>query len=54
MISAMYLAVANGMAFDACLYETISAIATVGLTTGITPALGTVSHLILIGNLNSQ
>ena len=31
-----------------CLFETASAIGTVGLTMGITPALGTVSHLILI------
>lgn len=48
MACAMILSVANGMAFDVCLYETISAIATVGLTTGITPVLGPVSHLILI------
>lgn len=31
-----------------CLFETASAIGTVGLTLGITPKLGTVSHLILI------
>ena len=31
-----------------CLFETASAIGTVGLSMGITPALGTASHLILI------
>ena len=32
----------------ACLFETASAIGTVGLTLGITPSLGAVSRLILI------
>ncbi len=32
-----------------CLFESASAIGTVGLTLGITPALGTVSRIILIG-----
>ena len=32
-----------------CLFETASAIGTVGLTLGITPHLGTASHLVLIG-----
>ena len=31
-----------------CLFETASAIGTVGLTLGITPGLGTLSRLILI------
>ena len=31
-----------------CLFETASAIGTVGLTLGITPSLGTASHIILI------
>lgn len=31
-----------------CLYETASAIGTAGLTLGITPSLGTISHIILI------
>ena len=47
-VSALYLSVTNGLNFMACIYETISAIATVGLTTGITPQLGMVSQLILI------
>jgi len=45
---AMYLSVANGLPFMDCIYETISAIATVGLTTGITPSLTAVSQVILI------
>jgi trk system potassium uptake protein TrkH len=31
-----------------CIFETASAIGTVGLSMGITPSLGTVSHLLLI------
>ena len=31
-----------------CLYESASAIGTVGLTLGITPTLGTVSRIVLI------
>ena len=46
--SAMYLSVANGLDFMDCIYETVSAIATVGLTTGITPGLSAVSQVILI------
>lgn len=46
--SAMFLSVANDLPFMACIYETISAIATVGLTTGITASLGVTSQLILI------
>ena len=45
---AMVLSMVDGLDFENCIYETISAIATVGLTTGITPQLGLVSHLILI------
>lgn len=37
-----------GVSFADALYETTSAIATVGLTTGITPSLGTVPKLLLI------
>lgn len=46
--SAVCLSVANGLDFSDCIYETVSAIATVGLTTGITPQLNAMSHLILI------
>ncbi len=38
----------DGIAIDKCIFETASAIGTVGLTTGITPELGTLSHFILI------
>jgi len=44
----LILSAMNGLAFEDCLYETISAIATVGLSTGITPQLNTVSQFILI------
>ena len=46
--SAMFLSVSNGLPFRACIYETISAIATVGLTTGITSALNAASQIIVI------
>ena len=38
----------EGVPLSAALFETASAIGTVGLTLGITPDLGTASHLILI------
>ncbi|MBR0130612.1 MAG: Trk family potassium uptake protein [Firmicutes bacterium] len=38
----------EGLPLGACLYETASAIGTVGLTTGITPGLSTASGLILV------
>lgn len=46
--SGLFLSVANGLSFRDCLYEAISAIATVGLSTGITPLLGPVSKVLLI------
>ncbi len=45
---AMYLSIANDLAFMDCIYETISAIATVGLSTGITGGLDVISKVILI------
>lgn len=39
----------EGLPVLICLFETASAIGTVGLTLGITPELGTISRLILIG-----
>lgn len=45
---AMFLSVSNGLPFMDCIYEAISAIATVGLTTGITPGLNVASQLLLI------
>ncbi len=38
----------EGLSLLACLYETASAVGTVGLTLGITPGLGTISKIILI------
>ncbi len=46
--SSVVISATNGLDFGPCLYETISAIATVGLTTGITPDLNILSQLILI------
>lgn len=46
--SAVVLSVSGGVGMRESFYETVSAIATVGLSTGITPQLGALSHLILI------
>ena len=45
---AIYLSAANGLAFADCIYETISAIATVGLSTGLTASVDVISKLLLI------
>ena len=42
------ISTAESLPFGTCMYETASAIGTVGLSMGITPALGPVSHLVLI------
>ncbi len=42
------ISLAEGLPFDVCLFETASAIGTVGLTTGITPSLGIASQIILM------
>ena len=47
--SAMVISLVEGLPVLTCMYETASAVATVGLTLGITPQLGTISKLILIG-----
>lgn len=46
--AAMILSWIEGLPILTCMYETASAVATVGLTLGITPTLSTVSKLILI------
>ncbi len=46
---AFVISVAEGLPFEACVFETASAIGTVGLSLGITPALGAVSRAVLIG-----
>ncbi|MBR2366956.1 MAG: Trk family potassium uptake protein [Oscillospiraceae bacterium] len=45
---AVAISVAEGLPFGACLYETASAIGTVGLTLGITPQLGMLSQCVLM------
>lgn len=45
---ALVICMAEGISFSACLYETASAVGTVGLTLGITPGLGILSQSILM------
>lgn len=45
---ALVISVAEGLPMGTCLFETASAIGTVGLTLGITPQLGIVSQVVLI------
>ena len=45
---AVVISVAEGLPFSTCLYETASAIGTVGLTLGITPQLGMLSQCVLM------
>ena len=45
---AVFLSATNGFPFIASLFETASALGTVGLTTGITPTLNTASRILLI------
>ena len=44
----MVISLVEGLPMKACLFETASAVGTVGLTLGITPSLGLFSHIILI------
>lgn len=48
LAGAMAICEWDGVPLSAALYETASAIATVGLTVGITPGLGLASHLVLM------
>lgn len=48
MIGAAVISMADGLPIGACIFETVSAIGTVGLSLGITPSLSLVSHIILI------
>lgn len=45
---AIIISIVEGLPFMACLFETASAVGTVGLTLGLTPGLGILSKLILI------
>ncbi len=47
-IGGIIISTAEGMPLSACLYETVSAVGTVGLTLGVTPQLSVLSQLILI------
>ncbi len=49
LLSAFLISVREGLAFETCLFETVSAIGTVGLSLGITPTLGLLSQGILAG-----
>lgn len=46
--ASLVLSASNGLPMVDCIFETISAIATVGLSTGITPLLNEISQIILI------
>ena len=46
---ALVISIYEGLPFSSCLFETASAVATVGLTLGLTPHLHILSQLILIG-----
>jgi len=48
LCSAMGISILEGIPFEGAFYECISAIATVGLSLGLTPGLGAVSRLLLI------
>ncbi len=48
LVGAMILSATNGLALGDCLYESISAICTVGLSTGITAGLNLGSKILLI------
>jgi len=45
---AVVISLAEGLPFATCLFETASAVGTVGLTLGITPSLGVVSQAVLM------
>ncbi len=45
---ALVISTAEGLPMSVCLYETASAVATVGLTLGVTPGLGILSQAVLI------
>ena len=48
LTGAAVISACEGLPFDACLFETGSAVATVGLSLGLTPGLGLVSRIILM------
>ncbi len=48
LIGAAVISIADNLPIGTCIFETVSAIGTVGLSLGITPSLSLSSHLILI------
>lgn len=48
-LGALFISVREGLPIGTCVFETASAIGTVGLSMGITSSLGFASHLVLIG-----
>ncbi len=48
IIGAIIISIADNMPMSDCMFETASAIGTVGLTVGITPSLGILSQMVLI------
>ena len=48
ILAALIISFIEKQPFENCAFETISAIATVGLSLGLTPGLGRISHIILI------
>ena len=48
LLGAFLLSLADGLPFEVSIFETVSAIGTVGLSLGVTPSLGTLSHGVLI------
>lgn len=49
LIGGAFISSVERLPLGACLFETASAIGTVGLSLGLTPSLGTASHILLIG-----
>lgn len=51
LLGGIVISTAEGLPLSSCLYDSASAIGTVGLTLGITPQLGLLSQLILIAEM---
>ncbi|SMC46817.1 TrkH family potassium uptake protein [Papillibacter cinnamivorans] len=49
LVGALFLSTGENVSFTKAIFESVSAFCTVGLTTGITPTLGAVSRIVLIG-----
>ena len=48
LVGAFLISVYDNVPIETCIFETASAIGTVGLSLGLTPSLSTFSHMILI------